>query len=141
MKLIINAIKLNAEISLPIPLEKWPLEIFLVCAVCCFLASAWMHTVWVRSLKTCNLTHNIDLSGIGILIFGASAGLIYYIFKCDAQLYYIYFGSQVAALVAILLSINGRMFNKDKYQWVKVLLYLFQSCVAGVALLHWRIMK
>ena len=126
---------------LPIALEKWPMQIFLLSAIFCFLASSAMHLFWVRSVHVCNLTHNIDLSGISLMIFGSAYGLIYYIFKCNAISYYLYFGIQVFSAIGILLCINCKMFNKEKYQSLKVILFIVQAFVAFFAVIHWRWMK
>lgn len=127
--------------SLPIELERWPLQVFLVCAIICFLASSAMHLFWVRSLKTCNITHNIDLSGISLMIFGSAYGFVYYIFKCETTSYYVYFGIQLFSLLGILVCINCKLFNKEKYQGLKVVLFVVQGGVALLAVLHWKYMK
>ena len=121
--------------------DKWPLQLFLVCTICCFIASSAMHLFWVRSVHVCNLTHNIDLSGISLMIFGSAYGLIYYIFKCNAASYYIYLGIQVFSAMGILLCINCKMFTKEKYQGVKVVLFIVQAFVALFAVIHWRWLK
>lgn len=126
---------------LPIALEKWPMQIFMSAAIFCFLASSTMHLFWVRSVHVCNLTHNIDLSGISLMIFGSAYGLIYYIFKCNTVSYYVYFGIQTFSAVGILLCINCKMFNKEKYQGLKVILFIVQAFVAFFAVIHWRWMK
>ena len=127
--------------NLPIALEKWPMQIFMFSTIFCFLASSVMHLFWVRSVHVCNLTHNIDLSGISLMIFGSAYGLIYYIFKCNTVSYYIYLGFQVFSVIGILLCINCKMFNKEKYQNLKVLLFCIQAFVAFLAIVHWRWMK
>jgi adiponectin receptor len=127
--------------QLPIELERWPLQVFLVCAITCFLASSAMHLLWVRCLKTCNVTHNIDLSGISLMIFGSAYGFLYYIFKCESTSYYVYFGLQLFSLLGILVCINCKMFNKEKYQGLKVILFILQGGVALLAVLHWKLMK
>ena len=121
--------------------DKWPMQLFLMCTIFCFLASSAMHLFWVRSVHVCNLTHNIDLSGISLMIFGSAYGLIYYIFKCNAISYYLYFGIQVFSAIGILLCINCKMFNKEKYQSLKVILFIVQAFVAFFAVIHWRWMK
>lgn len=100
-----------------------------------------MHLLWVRSLKVCNLTHNIDLSGISIMIFGSAYGFIYYIFKCDYWSYYAYFIVQLFSLLGVLLCINCKMFNKEKYQTLKVILFMLQASSTMLSALHWRLMK
>src|SRR3990167_1515512 len=127
--------------QLPIELERWPLQVFLVCAIICFFASSIMHLLWVRSLKTCNITHNIDLSGISLMIFGSAYGFVYYIFKCETTTYYIYFCIQLFSLLGILVCINCKLFNKEKYQGLKVVLFVVQGGVALLAVLHWKYMK
>ena len=117
------------------------MQIFLFSAIFCFLASSIMHLFWVRSVHVCNLTHNIDLSGISLMIFGSAYGLIYYIFKCNPASYYTYFGIQVFSAIGILLCINCKMFNKEKYQGLKVVLFIVQAFVAFFAVVHWRWMK
>ena len=131
----------EVEANLPISLEKWPLEIFLFSAVVCFVASSVMHLLWVRSPRVCNITHNIDLSGISLVIFGSAYGLIYYIFKCEPVSYYIYFGTQVFSMLGILFCINCKLFNQDKWQNLKVILFVLQGAVALLSVLHWRMMK
>lgn len=124
--------------NLPILLEKWPLDVFVLTAIICFTASTAMHLLWVKSLKVCHLTHNIDLSGISLMIFGSAYGFIYYIFKCDAMSYYAYFGTQVFSLMGILICINCKIFNKEKYQYLKVLLFLLQGSMVIISVIHWR---
>ncbi len=130
-----------AEENLPIALEKWPLEVFLFSAIICFVASSVMHLLWVRSPKMCNVTHNIDLSGISFMIFGSAYGLIYYIFKCEPMSYYVYFGTQAFSLLGILFCINCKIFHQDKFHNVKVILFIVQAGVALFAVLHWRMME
>ena len=130
-----------ANRHLPIELEKWPLEIFLGSAIICFICSSIMHLLWVKSVHVCNLTHNVDLSGICLMIFGSAYGLIYYIFKCNLASYYAYLAVLVLSAVGILICINCKMFNKPKYQNLKVILFVTQACVALCAIIHWSWMK
>jgi predicted membrane channel-forming protein YqfA (hemolysin III family) len=137
----LKAVKDKIDDHLPVFLEKWPLEIFIFSAFFCFAASSVMHLLWVRSLKVCNLTHNIDLSGISFMIFGSSYGFIYYIFKCDYWSYYVYFSIQLFSLLGVLLCINCKIFNKEKYQTLKVILFMLQASSMMISALHWRLMK
>lgn len=100
-----------------------------------------MHLFWVKSVSVCNLTHNVDLSGISLMIFGSAYGLIYYIFKCNNVSYYFYLGILVTSAIGILLCINCKMFNKAKFQNLKVVLFVTQACVALCSIVHWRWMK
>src|SRR3990167_6918140 len=113
--------------QLPIELERWPLQVFLVRAIICFFAS--------------NIMHYIDLSGISLMIFGSAYGFVYYIFKCETTTYYIYFCIQLFSLLGILVCINCKLFNKEKYQGLKVVLFVVQGGVALLAVLHWKYMK
>jgi adiponectin receptor len=122
-------------------LEKWPLFVFIGCAICCFAASSVMHLLWVRSLKVCNLTHNIDLSGISLMIFGSAFGILYYVFKCERLAYWFYLAVQAAACLGIITCINLRFFNQDKYQHLKVVMFALQALVSAVALFHWHTME
>jgi predicted membrane channel-forming protein YqfA (hemolysin III family) len=137
----LETMRLALSDSLPTALEKWPMDVFVGCAILCFLGSTAMHLFWIRSLRTCHLTHNLDLSGISMMIFGSAYGFIYYIFKCDHISYYIYFGIQVFTLLGILVCINCKIFNKEKYQNLKVVLFLIQAGVAASAIIQWRLRK
>lgn len=141
MFLALSDLKQQVGETLPIILEKWPLDVFVLSAIICFSASTVMHLFWVKSLKACHLTHNIDLSGISLMIFGSAYGFTYYIFQCDAASYYVYFSTQVFALMGILICINCKIFNKEKYQWVKVVLFLLQASLILICVIHWRIRK
>lgn len=133
--------KITIGENLPLMLEKWPLDVFIICSVICFLGSSAMHLFWVKSLRACHLTHNIDLSGISLMIFGSAYGLVYYIFKCDQVAYYIYVALLVLSLIGILICINCKILNKAKWQNLKVMLFLLQGCVAATSVLHWKLMK
>lgn len=138
LKAGLKELKQGANRHLPIALEKWPLEIFLVCAIICFVFSSAMHLLWVRSVHVCNLTHNMDLSGISLMIFGSAYGMIYYIFKCDNTAYYCYLTVLVTSAVGIMVCINCKMFHKEKYQNLKVILFIVQACTGFFAVFHWR---
>ena len=124
-----------------VELEKWPMVIFLGCAISCFMASSTMHLLWVRSLRVCNLTHNIDLSGISLMIFGSAFGMLHYVFKCENLYYWFYVTLQFLACAGILICINFKFFNTEKYQNLKVVLFVLQALISAVALIHWYSME
>lgn len=137
----LQSIKDAISDSLPVMLEKWPLDVFIVCTIVCFLCSTAMHLFWIKDLYVCYVIHNIDMSGISLAIFGSTFSIVYYIFKCDSVSYYIYFGLQVISLVSILVCINFKVFNSSRFENLKVYLFLLQGVVATISLVHWILMK
>lgn len=126
---------------LPTPPTTWPYYVFLFSAICCFFASATMHTFWVRSLTTCNVTHNIDLSGISVMIFGSSYSLLYYGFQCNPTALNVYLTTQAITLLAILFVINGNMISTHSMGKIKVLLFASQIGISLLATIHWRLLE
>ena len=126
---------------LPIALEKWPMQIFLFSAIFCFLSSSIMHLFWVRSVHVCNLTHNIDLSGISLMIFGAGMAIVHYTFKCHPVAYWMYTIASTATMLAILAFINLKWCASGSFKHFSTLLYVTQTCLASFAVVHWRRMK
>jgi Haemolysin-III related len=126
---------------LPTPPTTWPYYVFLVSAIVCFFASAIMHTFWVRSLKACNVTHNIDLSGISVMIFGSSYSLLYYGFQCNPTALNFYLITQFVTLLAILFVINGNLIATHSMGKIKVLLFASQIVIGLLATIHWRILE
>jgi predicted membrane channel-forming protein YqfA (hemolysin III family) len=126
---------------LPTPPTTWPYYVFLLSAIVCFFASAIMHTFWVRSLNTCNVTHNIDLSGISVMIFGSSYSLLYYGFQCNPTALNFYLVTQFATLLAILFVINGNLIATHSMGKLKVLLFASQIVISMLATIHWRILE
>ena len=139
MRAALEAVKDSLHSSLPAQAEKWPMITFMACAIFCFFASALMHLLWVRCLKTCHTTHNLDLSGIAIMIFGSAFGFIHYVFQCDTHSYNTYFYLQVGSMLCVLVCINCKLFNNTKYEFLKTFLFIFQALISAVAVIHWRI--
>lgn len=140
LKVSLKSLKHNLEKNVPFELEQWPLQTFISTAIICFVASSLMHLLWVRSLHTCNLTHNIDLTGISLLIFGSAFGFLYYVFKCDRTWLYVYTGILASAMLGIVITINCKLFHGEKYQNLKVILFVIQASVGLIAVGHWRFM-
>ena len=98
-----------------------------------------MHTYWVRSPRVCNITHDIDLSGISIMIFGSAYGVVHYVFACDGFAYYLYSTIQVLAIICILVSINVKLMHA--LDSIKAFLFIAQGAVGTIAVLHWKIVQ
>jgi predicted membrane channel-forming protein YqfA (hemolysin III family) len=100
-----------------------------------------MHLFWVRSVHVCNLTHNIDLSGISLMIFGGGMSIVHYTFKCDAVAYWFYTAVSSATMLGILAFINLKVFNLGRFRHLGTLLYIVQAMLAAFTIVHWRWMK
>lgn len=123
------------------PPITWPYYVFLFSAIACFFGSATMHAFWVKSLTACNVTHNIDLSGISVMIFGSSYSILYYGFQCNPTALNFYLGTQVVTLIAILIVINGNLIATHSMGKLKVLLFASQIGISMLATIHWRILE
>ena len=100
-----------------------------------------MHLFWVRSVHVCNLTHNIDLSGISLMIFGSFMGVIHYAFKCNALAYWCYGAAGTFSMLAILCAINIESLSLSRFYYLKTVLFMAQAGVGALSVIHWRWMK
>jgi len=130
---------INLEQSIPSPPDQWMIKIFLLCTILCYIASSYMHTFWVKSARISSITHDIDLSGISINIFGASASLVHYVFECNPIAYWTYILTQTVTLFCILLGLNVKSFRSSRFDLIKVLLYIVQVLISLLATIHWAL--
>lgn len=121
-------------------LDMWPLKLYLTCGIICFVCSSVMHLLWVKSTEVCRLTHNVDLSGISVMVYGSTVALVHYAFKCYPSIYYSYIAISTISLLALLMSINVARVRRFFINF-QVTLYVTQACLAYVGLLHWRWLK
>ena len=123
--------------------DKWPMQLFLMCTIFCFLASSAMHLFWVRSVHVCNLTHNIDLSGISLMIFGSCMAIIHYTFNCNPFIYRCYVVGHTLTMLGILAYINIKSFKAmfGNFHHLGTALFVTQAAFASLAVIHWRWMK
>ncbi|KAF0696878.1 Aste57867_12397 [Aphanomyces stellatus] len=99
------AIEMFAADALPedIPVDRWPLWLFLGSVSLCFALSSLYHLMYVQDAATASLYLRFDFAGILVLIFGAAVPLLHYTFFCSPALRTLYVGlSSVVGLLAFV---------------------------------------
>jgi hypothetical protein len=66
-----------------LPMERWPIVVFLMSAVTCLTTSASYHLFNCHSLTVSNFLLLLDYAGISVLICGSFFPPIFYGFYCD----------------------------------------------------------
>jgi channel protein (hemolysin III family) len=124
-----------------LPLERWPILVFLLSGVVCLTTSAIYHLFNCHSLHVANMLLLVDYAGIGVLIAGSFVPPVYYGFYCDDTLRSAYLVTIVAmsttsSAVGIYSGLNPSVF----WRFMRVICYSANAMFAVVPCGHlaWR---
>jgi len=126
-----------AQTHEPIPLERWPIIVFLFSGVICLTTSASYHLFNCHSLHVANVLLLVDYAGIGVLICGSFVPPVYYGFYCDDFLRFSYLATIVAmsvtaSAVGIYSGLNPSVF----WRFMRVICYSSNALFAVVPCGH-----
>ena len=62
---------------------RWPLFVYLGCAISMLLFSAFYHNNYCKNEKTFDFLLKLDYVGIGVMIAGGSLPVFYYGYMCN----------------------------------------------------------
>lgn len=83
-RLLLDSLPIYTPMKTHIFLPRWPIAVFIACAMACLLFSTSFHLFLCRSESTCSQLQKLDFAGIAALIVGSSIPCVYYGFYCHA---------------------------------------------------------
>ena len=115
-------------------LPTWPIYIFLISAILCFIFSAIYHSFGHISSKYHYILNRFDYSGISILITGSCIPPYYYFFYHDVnyKIFYLSFIS-IFGLFTFIFSLTS---NFSQKRTMRGILYLTFGICAGIPVFH-----
>jgi len=117
-------------------ISRWPLFVFLSCAIICLGSSAAFHWFSAHSQKTNEILARLDYAGISILIAGSCYPPYYYFFYCESffRNLYLLFISVLAAGVFVY-SFDAE-FAKPHMRKLRGMLFITLGVSAGAPIVH-----
>jgi len=110
------------------PKSKWPLIVFVISAMICFMGSTLFHTFGCQSQRAFYWWLKVDYSGISLLIAGSIVPFVCYTFHELAHWQYFYLAAlSVVSLAVIFVSFSDK-FSGEKYQPHRAGLFTLMSC-------------
>jgi len=110
------------------PKSKWPMVVFLLSGMVCFLGSALFHTFGCQSQKAFYFFLKIDYSGISVLIAGSIVPFVCYIFHELTHWQYVYLVSLTVVSLAVIYVSFSERFSEEKYQPYRAALFALMAC-------------
>ena len=117
-------------------LPTWPIYIFLISAIACFIFSASYHSFGHISFKCHYILNRFDYSGISLLITGSCYPPYYYFFYYDknCKIFYLSFIS-IFGLFTFFMSFTSN-YNSPKKRAMRGILYIIFGICAGIPIIH-----
>lgn len=128
-----NLMKMNTQLNekynkYVTPKSKWPMIVFLISGMVCFLGSTLFHTFGCQSQRAFYFFLKIDYSGISVLIAGSIVPFVCYIFHELTHWQYVYLTClTIVSLSVIFVSFSER-FSADEYQPYRAGLFALMAC-------------
>jgi len=120
----------------PKRLSRWPILIFLICAIFCLTGSTLFHLFYVLSKDTGRMLQRLDYAGITFLINGSTFPPVYYGFYCQPAFYQFYFILiGVPCLMVFMVSMMDFIYT-EKWRRVKGFMYGGLGIFTGVPLIQ-----
>lgn len=116
---------------------KWPIHLFLLCAIFCLCSSAFFHLCFVINMKWYQILVRLDYAGIVLMITGSAIPVLSYALHCHPTLFKLYSFFLIAASVALLsLLLFHPKFPSTAYMHLRVGLFLLLASTAVFPILH-----
>jgi adiponectin receptor len=136
-----NLRKMNAQLTdgynkYVAPRSKWPMIVFLISGMICFMGSTLFHTFGCQSRRVFYFFLKVDYSGIAVLIAGSIVPFICYIFHELTQWQYIYLTLLSMVSVAVVYVSFVDRFSADEYQPYRAALFVLMACFFVVPFGH-----
>ena len=122
--------------ALNFDLEIFPLLIFLGCSVFCLGASCVYHTFYVMSPTISKILQRLDMSGITVLIFGATYATLFYYFYCQPMIRLFYFLASLIACTVVFVISMCDFIHKAEWNKTKGFMYGGLGISSGIPMLH-----
>lgn len=113
---------------------KWPLAMFIACAVICLTGSALFHLMFISSRATWEVLSRVDYTGIIVLICGSTEAAVYYMLYNHPPLRVLHM-TTVAISNALVLAVVLAPTLQHK-PVLRSLAFIGVSGVGAVALFH-----
>jgi len=110
------------------PRSKWPMTVFLISGMICFLGSTLFHTFGCQSQRAFYFFLKVDYSGIAVLIAGSIVPFICYIFHEFTHWQYIYLSLLSLVSVTVVFVSFAERFSAEEYQPYRAGLFALMSC-------------
>ena len=136
--------EMNHQVVGHIP--RWPIIVFLGCAIWCLGGSAIYHQYYCTSFIVSNVLQTIDYCGICILISGSYVPIIYYAFYCYPKALWIHLSIVIFINVCNVcvmatpkfryLSVSSFISRQPEYRPIRARSFTLVACYAFIALGH-----
>jgi channel protein (hemolysin III family) len=107
-----------------IRLERWPIFVFLTCAVLCMVFSSAFHLLYCHSLSMFKAMVRIDYSGIALLIGGSYFPWLYYNFYCLGSWQQVYLTSVVLIGSATFFLSLLEFFSRPQFNTIRIFTFI-----------------
>jgi len=120
----------------PKRLSRWPIIVFLICAMFCLSGSTIFHLFFVLNIKTSQMLQRLDYAGISFLIYGSTFPPIYYGFYCQPMFYQFYLFFTGAPCFIVFVTSMMDFIYTEKYRKMKGFMYGGLGLLTAFPLVH-----
>lgn len=117
-------------------IPRWPITIFVFCAIFCLLGSTTFHSFLCCSKMVRGILQTIDYCGISVLISGSYFPVIIYTFFCYPKSLKFHLFVVVTINIVNVSIMATPTFRQPKYRAVRAASFTVVACYAVFSLIH-----